>query len=85
MAKLIKVTPANITAANRTRVQKWLFSTGEMKKTVDEVEVPLADHTEVTAEHMAAYLEDNIKTNVRHFEKQNNMSDFNNGYADPSL
>jgi hypothetical protein len=87
MGKVITVDPSQVSAENRTRVQNWLFSTGEsfLTKTVGEEEVPIENASEVTAVHIEEWLKQNLKKNVRTFQKGEDATSFEAGYTDVEL
>lgn len=89
MEKGINVDPSKFPPESRVWVQKWLFSTGEsyLTKIVDEEEeeVPIEDYTEVTADHLVAYFENNVKVNVHTFKQETNRAEFESEHTDVIL
>ncbi len=73
MAKFITAAPPQISAANRTRIQNWLFS---KRKT------EAADPSEITAEDMEADIKNYLKKNIYEFERQKNIKDFETEFPD---
>jgi len=78
MAKVISINTANISAANKTRIQKAIFANFK-------TDFSLAAHTDVTTAHIRTFLEKQLKRLVEKSEYEVVNKTFAASFSDVPL